>query len=101
MTYSCTDFAGSIQDKLTEVGALHPRDKEVDGYEDDPGAQATASLDAIDRLVEVRDAVLAHRAALAAWEARDIVDENRNLMTVLGEAEARLGAALANVAQPA
>jgi len=84
MTYSCTDFADAIQDKLQEVGALHQTDKRVEtsdgdsadfdpveAYKEDPGAQATACLTAIDRFVEVRDAAIARRDALIALDTRN------------------------------
>jgi hypothetical protein len=102
MTYSCTDFADSIQNKLQEVGALHAADKLVEGYNDDPGAQATACLNAIDRLLEVRDAAIAQRDALLAWGSRDVLaPTDPTLLPAIHRAEARLQAALDAVAKPA
>lgn len=117
MTYSCTDFADSIQDKLQAVGALHESDKRVvrdggeaaghdendgiESYNDDPGAQATACLTAIDRLVEVREAAVARRDALIAWGNRDVLaPRDPKLLAAVDEAEKRLEAALEAVKQP-
>ncbi|MEX3984047.1 hypothetical protein AB4Y45_34220 [Paraburkholderia sp. EG287A] len=114
MTYSCTDFADAIQDKLQEVGALHVADKRVEAsedagadfdaveaYKDDPGAQATACLNAIDRLVEVRDAAVARRDALIALDTRnDRAPRDPKLLETFLAAEMRLAAALEAVKQP-
>ncbi|MBK3780399.1 hypothetical protein G3A43_09015 [Paraburkholderia aspalathi] len=100
MTYSCTDFADSIQDKLTDVGALHEADKCSEGYNEDPGAQATASLNAIDRLVEVRDSVIDYRAELTAFAERAGISLDDGILSKLSNADARVQAALAEVKAP-
>ena len=97
MGYSCTDFADDIFNELSDVGAIHNNEANDEKLADNASLQADYALRGINRLVEVRDAAIAFRMALAKSTANEGIWPEETMRA----AAKRLDQALAEVMERA
>lgn len=70
MTYSCSDFADGLFNKLVAIGAITSEDADNEDLSDNPALQADFAMAGIDRLVNVQKALIHYRKAIEKLAVR-------------------------------